>query len=56
MSAVPNVVALFSMVSLTVRDSVTLKYGYHGVQATTLIFVLMQKCNVLFHSLFYSRV
>lgn len=56
LSAVLNVVALVSMVSLAGRDSVTLKYGYHGVRATTLIFVLMQKCNVLRHPRLYSRV
>lgn len=56
LNTAPNVVALFSMVSLTVRDSVTLKYGYHGVRATTLIFELMQKCNVLLHYPFDSRV
>lgn len=56
LSAILNVVALFSMVSLVGRDSVTLKYGYHGVRATTLIFVVMPKCNVLFNFPFYCRV
>lgn len=51
-----NVVALFSMVSLAGRASVTLKYGYRGVRATTLLFVLMLKFNVLRHSPLYSRV
>lgn len=56
LSVVLNVVALFSMVSLAGRDSVTLKYGYRGVRATTLLFVLMLKFNVLRHSPLYSRV
>lgn len=47
---------LLNMVSLAGRASATLKYGYHGVRAITLIFVLLLKCNVLLHYSLYSLV